>query len=192
MRTPLALALTLASSALLAAGCGSSPRSLYHGGNLIDVQGTPIYDIQAGTGIDQVILGSDAGYFITANTGGAFRIVWTGDVNHSRTYRHFYGSVWTQGNFAAVTIGCTAGFCPLDADSHVSGVNPVPGGNRVDWDTFATDGLSGFDFAIDTVPAYFDLFIDDVRHPELVEFPATAHGGAASIAGQVPFGLNPN
>jgi len=184
-----ALALLIATSALSAAGCGR--RSLFSGGGLVDTASTPIYDVQPGAGIDQVLLGHDAGYFITANTGGSFRIVWTGDVNSTAMYRHFYGSVWTPGNFTSVTIGCTGNFCPLEADSYVSTVHGVPGGNRVDWDTFATNGLSGFDFVVDAVPAYFDFFIDGGRHPELVLFPATANHGAASSVDQVPFGLNP-
>jgi hypothetical protein len=187
-------ALLLAFGALTAAGCGGSSgpgRSLFTGGGLVDTAHTPIYDVQPGTGIDQVLLGRDAGYFITANTRGSFRIVWTGDVNSTAMYRHFYGSVWTTGSFSSVIIGCTAGFCPLEADSYVSTVHPVAGGNRVDWDTFATSGLSGFDFMVDAVPAYFDFFIDGARHPELVLFPATANGGAASNVAQVPFGLTP-
>lgn len=185
--------LSAATLVVALAGCGSSTRPLYTGGPVPAVPGNLVYRVAPGAGIDNVFLGDNAGYYITANTGGSFRIVWTGDANQSAVYRHFYGSVWTQGGFTSVVPGCNGNFCPLEPDDFVSTVHNTGNGNRVDWDTFAADGLDGFDFSVDTVPALFDLFIDNQQFPDHVYFPATDAKPPGSVAnvGGFPFGLVP-
>jgi hypothetical protein len=170
--------------AFLVGGCGSSHHFV---GSAVPSASTVTYRIAPGLGTS-VSPGTVAGYGITANVGGSYRIVWTGDSNVTATYHEFWGSVWTRGTFTSLTPGCN-GHCPLEADDWVSGISAVPGGERIDWDTFATDGLDGLDFTADTEPVYFDFTIDGVRYPMLVFFPATDNGGQISPVDTIPFGL---
>lgn len=180
---PLALALTL-----LAAGCGGGASSLYHGGS-VPPAGTPVYQITPGVASPVIVAGRDVGYYITANTGGSFRLFWTGDVLRSGANRHFYGSVWTNGNFTTSIPGCLGGACPLSGNTFISTVKVIPGGSRIDFDSTGGADIQGFDFIVDTVPALFDLAVDGQRRPDYVTFPATANGGAPSPSGAMPFGL---
>src|SRR5438046_9469373 len=59
------------------AGCGRAPA-------------TPIYRIQTNIGIQGVMPGDEAGYFITANVGATYRLVWTGDVNQTAVFRNLH------------------------------------------------------------------------------------------------------
>ena len=136
------------------------------------------------------MLGSTPGYFITANQGGAFRIVWTGDANQSGGIRHFTGSVFTQGHFTGQTPGCYQNSCPLKTDDAVSTIHDTQGGQRIDFDGISTSGLEGFDFSVDTVPALFNIYIDGQARPELIYFVSSANGQVASSGG-IPFGLVP-
>ncbi len=150
--------------------------------------GSPVYRILPNTPT-VVQAGLQAGYGITANTSGGYRLVWTGDGGTSGTYREFWGSVWTTGTFTIVTQGCVQGACPLEFDDYVSPVATLTGGQRIDFDAFATTGIDGFDFAASPDPIYFDLLIDGKRYPNLVFFPATDNGGQISNVGASPFGL---
>jgi hypothetical protein len=172
-------------SGICAAGlCSSTP---YQGGGL-PPQSTVIYRIQPGAST-VVQPGVQAGYGITANVGGSYRLVWTGDISTSGTYREFWGSVWTPGRFVTVVRGCNSSVCPLEQGDLVSVPVTVAGGERIDFDSFATDGLDGFDFVVTAEPVYFDLYIDGVRYPNLVFFPATDLGGQIANVGAIPFGL---
>jgi hypothetical protein len=133
--------------------------------------------------------GTQAGYAITANTGGSYRLVWTGDRGTSGVYRNFTGSLWTAGTITDLRPGCTFGECPLEVDDVLS--EPYRSGNRdqIDFDAITASGIDGFDFVVDTEPVYFDLRIDGVGYPDLVFFPATDNGGAVSTAAEMPFGL---
>ena len=131
--------------------------------------------------------GSQPGYGITANTGGSFRLVWTGN-GGATSYSEFYGSVWTTGTFVSMTPGCAGNSCPLESSSdYVSVPYSVRGGQRIDFDSFARDGVDGFDFVVSTEPAYFDLYIDGQRYPTLVFFTS---GGVVSNTASLPFGLS--
>jgi hypothetical protein len=152
------------------------------------VTGTTVYRIQPGAATT-VSPGQVAGYGITANTGGSYRIFWTGDSNRTGTYSEFWGTMWTPGHFSAFVPGCNGGACPLESNDFVSSPYAVQGGQRIDWDTFATDGLDGFDVVTDAEPVLFDFFIDGARYPNLVFFPATDNGGAVSPVATFPFGL---
>ena len=66
------------------------------------------------------------------------------------------------------------------------------GGEQVAFDTFATDGLDGFDFTITLEPVEFDLQADGFSRPEIVFFPATDAGGAISSPASMPFDLTTN
>lgn len=135
--------------------------------------------------------GTTAGYGITANLGGAYRLVWTGDAAASGTYRNFQGSVYTPGNFLSIIGGCGDGSCPLESGDFVSTPLSVPGGSRIDFDTTATTGLDGFDFEVDLEPVYFDLLIDGARVPQLVLFEDGTTFSQA-FAPSLPFGLTTN
>jgi hypothetical protein len=158
------------------------------GGAVPNNPNTPIYRISPGAGT-VVEPGSQAGYGITANVGGSYRLIWTGDSNASGTYREFYGSVYTPGRFDQVVRGCNSGVCPLERGDILSSPVNTTGGQRIDFDAFAYDNLDGFDFVADTEPVYFDLYIDGQRYPALVFFPATDRGGAISSVDTFPFGL---
>ena len=136
------------------------------------------------------------GYGITANTGGNYRAVWTGDVQVSGAYSHFTGTVYTPGHFLGVFPGCpdaNGEICPLENGDVVSDATPVAGGGeQVTFDTFATDGLDGFDFQIDLEPVQFDLRIDglsDLQVAASVFFPDTDLNGAISTPTDNPFQL---
>src|SRR5947209_1648664 len=90
MRNPLRLTALCAFAALAGCGGGSGSgttcgptRSLHSGGSVPLVSNMVIYRILPKAGINGVVPGEDAGYFITANNGSSFRIVWTGDVHQS-------------------------------------------------------------------------------------------------------------
>jgi hypothetical protein len=165
-------------------GCGSGHHII--GGAA--PTGAPVSLIENGVGVP-INPGGMAGYGITSNTGTSFRIVWTGDTGVSSVYREFWGSVWTSGTFDSFVPGCNGNACPLEADDYVSGPLAAPGGGeRIDWDTFASTGLDGFDFTATAEPIYFDMFIDGVRYPQLTVFNDASTGALAS-APALPFGL---
>ncbi|MSP61119.1 MAG: hypothetical protein EXR72_12395 [Myxococcales bacterium] len=160
------------------------------GGSAIPDTNNRTYAILNGAGIS-LNPGEQAGYFMTSNVGGAYRIFWTGDSKNSGLYREFYGSVWTAGKFTKVVPGCAANACPLESADFVSAAYGVTGGQRIDWDSFASDGIDGFDFNTDTEPVVFDFTIDGTRYRDLVFFPAadTNPRGKLSSTADLPFGL---
>jgi hypothetical protein len=189
----------LASFALAAAVAGCGPTGVvyvtgstpYAGGDVPAVPGVGVYMIAPNVGT-RVAPGVEPGYGITAQADGTYRIIWTGDTGSSGVFREFYGSVWTQGHFTTVVPGCVNNFCALEPaqGDYVSSVFEVPGGQRIDWDTFAADGFDGFDFNVDTEPVYFEVFVDGESHPELVHFPDALTGNNDAAVGTNPFGLS--
>ena len=164
-----------------AAACGP-----YTGGGI--PSNAPVYRIVPGASTI-IQPGVQAGYGITANSGGVYRLVWTGDQGSSGVRRSFYGSVWTPGSFLQVVAGCISSVCPMESSDVVRNPINVNGGQRVDFDATTSDGIDGFDVQVDFEPVYFDLVIDGGRYPNLVFFSATDNGGAISPAGAMPFGL---
>jgi hypothetical protein len=183
-----------------AAGIGASATFVYHGsptpyaGGALPAVASATYRILPGAA-SLSLVGSQAGYSISGNTGGSYRLVWTGDATTSGSYHEFWGSVWTQGTFDSLSRGCGDGSCALEAGDVVSSAHSGAGFQRIDWDTFASDGLDGFDFTatVDTPdkPVVFDLWIDGQRYPDLVFFPATdtTPPGTLSSVSAIPFGL---
>jgi|SRR5579871_6080203 len=135
--------------------------------------------------------GSVAGYAITANLGGSYRIVWTGDDGQSGTWREFWGTVWTPGHFSNLVPGCSDGSCALENGDYVSSIMDVPGGQAINWDTFAASGIDGFDFVTDLEPVIFDFFIDGARYTDRVYFFSTDNNQISHV-GVFPFGLTTN
>jgi len=169
--------------------CGVDSRCSPDITTLPNEAGITPYVIDPGVGL-VVNPGTQAGFGITANTGASYRIVWTGDSNASGTYHEFTGTVWTDGMFTNFVPGCNSAFCPLEANDFVSAVTPVsPSGQVITFDTFATDGLDGFDFVSTSEPVYFDLRIDGAYVETLVFF---SSGGAASNPAMIPFALQSN
>ena len=157
-------------------------------------QSTTVYRIFPGAALSGVTPGTDIGYFITANQGGSYRLVWTGDAQQAGgVRRYFYGSVWTPGRFQsnAVVPGCNGNICPLETGDVVTQPQQVQGGQRIDFSAVATNGLDGFDFVVDTEPAIFDLYIDGQQYKELVFFPAADGNppGRLATVGVFPYGL---
>jgi hypothetical protein len=180
---------TLSAVVVVALAVGGAACGSYTGGTIPDGPSTEVYNITPGA---SVIIGSGgrAGYGITANTGGSYRIVWNGDQSSSGVHRHFYGSVWTKGGpFRQITKGCFQGACPVESNDVVSNPVVVAGGERVDFDAQTADGIDGFDFMVDFEPVFFDLLIDGERFPSLVFFSAADLGGTISNVGTIPFGL---
>jgi hypothetical protein len=120
----------------------------------------------------KIFAGRTLGYELTAKGHGAFRFRWTTDtlVSHSGA-RRFTGSVSTRGHFASLVPGCDDASCALEAGDYVSAVTRVPGGGeRIDWDTVATDGWDGFSFTVaDSEPLYFEVDVDGRARPELLD-----------------------
>ena len=156
------------------------------GGNVPD-SSTAVYRIKPGAAT-VVQPGQMAGFGITANTGGSYRFVWTGDGNASGQYREFWGSIYTAGNFSNIVPGCAGGICQLQSDDYLGQSQNVTGGERIDFDSNAASTLNGFDFVVNVEPVYFDLYIDGKQYPNLVFFPSTDTGQIANSAA-MPFGL---
>lgn len=152
---------------------------------LPDTSSAPLYSIDAGAGI-VVAVGTQSGYGITANVGASYRVVWTGDGAATGMYHEFWGSMWTAGTFSNFVPGCAQNFCALESGDSVSQPYQVVGGSRIDFDTFASDGLDGFDVVASVEPVYFDLYIDGQHYPNLVFFTS---GGAQGSPTALPFGL---
>jgi hypothetical protein len=117
-----------------------------------------------------VFEGRTLGYELTAGSPNTFRFRWTTDnlANHTGV-RRFTGSVWTPGRFLSFSPGCDDRSCDLEDGEHVSGVESVAGGQRIDWDTLAKDGWDGFSFTTDDAPLYFEVSVDGQPRPELLE-----------------------
>lgn len=172
--------------AIALAGCGGgSSHEYYHGGAV--PSGVPVYRITPGAGTI-VQPGVQAGFGASANVGGSYRLVWTGEGNTTGAYSRFWGAVYTSGRFNSITPGC-GGYCTLQGDDWVSVGQDASGGQRVDFDSVTAGGINGFDFTVDREPVYFDLFIDGRHEPALFFFPATDNGGAISSVAAIPFGL---
>lgn len=149
----------------------------------------PTYGILPG-GSTIISPGTQAGYGITANVGGSYRVVWTGD--SAVRYTNFTGYIYTPGHFTAFDPGCGGG-CPNESNDVFYAPVAVPGGGEeIDFDTVALDGIDGIDFAVDTEPVVFELELDGVVYPDLVFFPSSDNGGAISNPSTVPFGLTTN
>jgi len=134
--------------------------------------------------------GTKVGYALTSPSPKTYQFRWTGEAAvKADGFHEFYGSVWTTGTFTSLTAGCTNQACPLEAGDFVSTIATVAGGQRIDWDTFASTAWDGFSFTTDTEPVYFDVFIDGARHPELFDFPE-APGGATASPATSPFGIS--
>jgi hypothetical protein len=144
--------------------------------------GPPVYHIDPGAST-VVFPGSQAGYGITANLGGSYRAVWTGE--SPVRYNNFRGTIFTPGTFTFIDPGC-GGVCPVES-SDLFQTGPVAGGGeQIIFDTVATTGLDGVDFVVDAEPVEFDLKIDGGRYPDLVFFPS---GGAIVSPETMPFDL---
>jgi len=156
--------------------------------------GPPLFRIDPGFATT-VSPGTQQGYGITANTGGNYRAVWTGDVAVSGAYSHFTGTIYTPGHFQFFDPGC-GGVCPDESNDVFVAPGPVAGGGeQISFDTFATDGLDGVDFQIDLEPVQFDLRIDGLTDLEVassVFFPDTDLNGAISTPTDNPFQLTTN
>jgi hypothetical protein len=150
---------------------------------------SPTFHVQLNTATG-VVAGMQAGYGLrTLADPNTFRIIWTGDGNVGGGYHEFWGTVWTTGHFSNQVMGCTNNFCPLEAGDFVSTPRAVTGGQRIDWDTFASDGLDGFEVTTDTPPLYFDVFIDGQRLPNLVFFPDATQNGTIATVSAIPFAI---
>jgi hypothetical protein len=176
----------LLASLALAAGCG--------GGHHVVGGGVPAPLVTYHIEVAQSTIiapGQQRGYGIAANTGGSYRMVWTGDAGATGLSSEFWGSVYTPGHFDPVHFypGCRDNSCALESDDYISGINQVDGGERIDFDTFASTGTDGFDFVVDLEPVIFDLVIDGAQRPELVFFPVDASGTIQSGVSGFPFGL---
>jgi hypothetical protein len=148
--------------------------------------GAQTYSVDPGASLI-VAPGSQAGYGITANTGGTYRIVWTGEGGVTGTFNSFTGTVWTTGHFDSFTPGCSDGSCPLESNDSVGQPTAVTGGETIDFSATTSTGLDGFDFSVTVEPVYFELFVDGTHRPDLVFF---SSGGQASNAGTDPFALS--
>jgi hypothetical protein len=199
MRNPTWLGTVLLAGAL--AGCGNTNNTnnstSYHGsptpwaGGGQPPAATTLYGILPGASTI-VSPGTQAGYGISANDGASYRLVWTGDAATTNALHEFWGSIWTAGHFTSTTPGCAGGICALESGDYVgSPVADGSGGQRVDFDTFAADGLDGLDFVVDNEPVYFDFYIDGMHYPDYVFFPAkdTQPPGQISSVAVIPFAL---
>jgi hypothetical protein len=150
---------------------------------------TPSYLIVGGADTS-LSPGVQIAYGITSNGAGGYRLVWTGDYLQTGVAHEFQGSVYTSGTFTSYVPGCQDSSCPLESDDWMADApSDVSGGGRqIDWDTIATDGLDGLDFAVSSEPVIFDLSVDGVRQPSYVVFPVAPAADLASVS-SIPFAL---
>jgi len=125
---------------------------------------------------------------ITANVGGAFRLVCNGSGGAS-SFRRVRGSVWTTGSFSSIGRGCRDGGCALEAGDNVTEPVTLTGGERIDFDWDVTTELDGFDFVASAEPVYFSITMDGRAMPSMVLFPSPDMGGATASASNNPFAL---
>jgi hypothetical protein len=175
-------------SVVLLAAC-KADHSDGAGAEAIPPASTPTFRVQLNTATG-VVAGTQAGYGMrTLADPNTFRVIWTGDGNAGGGYHEFWGTVWTTGHFSNQVPGCSNNFCPLEAGDLVGAPRAVTGGERIDWDTFASDGLDGFEVTTDALPLYFDLFVDGQRLPNLVFFPDATQNGTIATVSAIPFAL---
>jgi hypothetical protein len=182
----------LALFAIFGTGCiiGSNTPVDHHdgaGGSL--PASATMYKIQSG-GSSTLNVGTQVGYAITATStiggpGATYQVVWTGDAAASGTYHEFWGTIWSTGKLSSLN-GVT-----LEADDFLSPIRTdSSGAARVDWDTFASDGIDGFTVVTDTEPVIFDFYIEGLHYPNYVFFPDGSNGGTVSSVSAFPFGMN--
>jgi hypothetical protein len=130
-----------------------------------------------------IVAGTQAGYGVRSLGPNTLRFVWTGDGSTGGGYHEFWGTIWTTGTFSNQVMGCSDAVCPLEDGDFVSAPYDTTGGQRIDWDTFASDGLDGFEVDASALPVFVDAYIDGVHHPELVFFAdATADGTPTAVS----------
>ena len=129
-----------------------------------------------------VFAGQTLGYELTSDAPGTYRFRWTTDnlANHTGV-RRFTGSVWTPGHFTSLAPGCSDTSCELEPEDHVSNIEHVAGGERIDWDTLAKDAWDGFSFTTDGAPLRFDVQIDGRARPETLDLVTWSQPEARSI-----------
>lgn len=146
---------------------------------------TTTYTVQLNTA-SGVVAGTQAGYGVRAIDAHTFRLVWTGDGTAGGGYHQFWGTVWTTGHFTNQVLGCTDSACPLESGDTVSQPIDTTGGQRINWDTYASDGLDGFEITTDQLPIYVDAYIDGVRYPNLFFFPDSTQSGQINHVTAIP------
>jgi hypothetical protein len=169
-------------SSFLAAGCHSSS----HGGHYQPPPPTPpsqLLPFAIDPGAPTLIDATHPGYGITANVGGAYRIVWSGN---GGGYNHFYGYVYSASGFGSVDPGCVGNTCPLESDDYMAVANYSGGGQYIEFDTYASSGFDGVDFTTPADPVEFDLYIDGAQYPTAVYFTSN---GQPSNTDVFPFTL---
>jgi hypothetical protein len=180
-------ALTLGVAGLLMS-CGPSHPDGAGSSESIPPTTSPTYHVaNSATNVQAGVL---AGYGIRSLGGNTYRVFWTGDGNSAGGgYHEFWGSMWTTGTFTNQLVGCAGGFCAIEPGDFVSTPYKVSTGERIDWDTFASDGNDGFEVETSSEIVYFDLFIDGKRIPSLVFFPDATKNGSIANPSAIPFGM---
>lgn len=171
-----------------AVGCGRSRRPPPVSNQPVPL-GADIYRIAPGVGVS-IAPGIAAGYGITANQQGSFRLVWTGDTESSQTYREFSGVISTEGTFLEYAPGCFDGSCPVESEDLFYDPEQVGSGEAIAFNALTASGVDGIDFTPSQLPVYFDLYIDGIRYPDLVVFADAENDAVESIPASVPFGLD--
>jgi hypothetical protein len=173
-------------ASILAAGCGGHHNGggggHYEAPAPTPVSGLSVFYIDAGA--PTLVDANNPGFAITANVGGSYRVVWTGNVGG---WTRFQGYIYSQSGFGAVYPGCSSGECQLEAgDDYMDVLNYSGGGQYIQFDTLAADGFDGVDFTTPADPVEFDFYIDGRQYPTSVFFTS---GGVLSNTDVFPFGL---
>jgi hypothetical protein len=120
----------------------------------------------------------DIGYYVTANTGGSYRVVWT-DPGNSAAY--FHGSIYSDGGFT----------------QYGQYVDPVDGAslayltlvstNRLDFDSRPGAYHDGVDLVSSTPNLYLDVYIDGIGAANNIFFVDPTGATVASPVNPVGF-----
>jgi hypothetical protein len=133
--------------------------------------------------------GSQAGFGISGDGFGTFKLIWTGNTTKGNPAVKFEGSVWTTGAFSDIALGCSDDSCTLEDDDVVDPVTGAMGGGQyIHFKATSTDDLDGFEFSTDVEPVYFDLKYDGLAQtPRVVYVDAAAQSPANPQ--KIPFGI---
>jgi len=162
-------------------------QAAYTRGVWVGRAGEPVYSPEAPSKV-HIFPGRTVGYQLTSETPGSYRFRWTSDqlVSHSG-FRRFHGSVWTPGHFLSVVPGCDDGSCALEDNDYVSRVERVAaGGERIEWNTLASDGWDGFSFKTDAEPIYFEVNVDGDARPDAFEYLSSSRPREIGAIGVAP------
>jgi hypothetical protein len=138
--------------------------------------GAPVYKLSPGA-MTPIAPGTQAGFGISGDGAGSFKLIWTGNTGPGNPAVAFEGSIWTTGHFSNILLGCFNDSCALESDDVISPPDgAMGGGEHIGFKATSTNDLDGFEFTVDKEPVYFELTYDgQIQADEPAEGPLRRH-----------------